>query len=188
MKKPSLTEKFQDSFFGKAFQANTLEMAVMKKAVNYFIWHLSRNTPDEAPEWPVTQLLDKVYQRLESALMQEKNGLLKPKKMHLNFQRLLPTTFKFLTYVGNHDPYYRQWLGYLMLTIFEEMEKAMLTFKVEDIDMFKKIENLEQIKMMPGSRKLLFYWWLTGHLAFMDEGPAEVQGIVTVELDKKTGE
>ena len=185
-------EALLSKFFGKSFPADTMELHLLKQAVNYFVPGLLRNAPPEKATWPVSQLTERIFKRLDKALIFERDkGLLKADNMHLNLQYFLQAAKQAGVYVSERDCYYRYWLGYFFMVVFEEMEKAFLRFNPFELEEFRQIPELEKVLEAPGSRRLLFYWWLTGHLAFVEPGKISRENverrIVAVELETAKG-
>jgi hypothetical protein len=116
-----------------------VSLHVRKKLINLAVRVLNRLIPARAPEYPQTQLLEDVYERLLQAYRLEVfcgrfddvpyQALQTLKDRH--FLNVLELSRKFLTYLGDTDRYYRQWLGLFLLVTHDVVDDHALGLTAE---------------------------------------------------------
>lgn len=105
-----------------------IKLHMRKKAINFVVRVLNRLMPDVKATYPQTEMVERVFAKLNKVYGTEvRCGLFDDE----NFQRLLKLSEKLLVYFGEDDRYYRQWLGFTMLLVSDEVlsELSKLTFE-----------------------------------------------------------
>jgi hypothetical protein len=116
-----------------------VSLHVRKKLINLAVRVLNRLVPCRDPEYPQTRLLEDVYERLLQAYRLEvfcgRFDDVPYQALHTlrdrHFLNVLELSRKLLTYLGDTDRYYRQWLGLFFLLVHDavEMQQQCMGFE-----------------------------------------------------------
>ena len=110
-----------------------------KRILNLAVRILNKLIPEREAFCPQTQMVSHLFDRLNRAYKQEVAagrfddvpwqtlGSLKDR----HFQRLLQLSEKLLIYFGEEDRYYRQWLGFAMLIVQDEVKAELRGLSLE---------------------------------------------------------
>ena len=107
-----------------------VKLHIRKQFINLAVRIINKLFPSQEPQWPQTQILEEVYEKMLNAYQVEAwcgrfddipHQILETLK-DKNFLRMLQLGKNLLIYLGDVDRYYRQWLGLFMLLIREYVE------------------------------------------------------------------
>jgi hypothetical protein len=113
---------------------------VRKKLINAAVRLLNHVLPAHRAEFPQTQLLEQVYEKLLQAYRIEAycgrfDDVPYQTVEHLHdrhFLNILELSRKALIYLADTDRYYRQWLGLFFLSIHDAVEKQKQVLQYEE--------------------------------------------------------
>ena len=121
-----------------------LRMKLLKTAINVPTRLLSKTISCPEPQYPQTQILQRVQDRLMLAYRLEcKQGVFDVPDE--NFERLLRTSNAVLSQLAEDDRYYRQWLGLFVILCAEEYQNFVSSITPTEI----KRLCLEQWEISP---------------------------------------
>jgi len=115
----------------------SIRMYLMKKVINLAVFFANGFIPEVKATKPATQVWGQVERRLKKAwyvdyYAQKRDGI----KRDENFIQLLHVGFKAINYLAENDPYYANWLGYLMKRCYKSYGDSHVIY---NLDLFKRL-------------------------------------------------
>ena len=164
-----------------------LKLHFFKKLVNFCMRAIDRLLPETKPYYPQTKMAEHVFQQfLHVYRLEVYQGMyddvprqtLKGLKDR-NFQHFLSSMRKVLLFLGEHDRYYRAWLGLAFILGKEEYDRAALEFTQEEfLRRYDEQWELRFSRVHPG-------YFTTYRSEFLDMMLASyLPNIVRMEIDK----
>jgi hypothetical protein len=164
-----------------------LKLHFFKKLINFCMRAIDRLLPEVKPYYPQTKMAEHVFQQLfhvyrlevyqgmyDDVPRQTLEGL-----KDRNFQHYLSATRKILLFLGEHDRYYRAWLGLAFILGKEEYDRAALEFTQEEfLQRYDEQWELRFSRVHPG-------YFTSYRSEFLDMMLASyLPNIVRMEIDK----
>jgi len=137
------------------------KMHLLKQTINYIAPRVLRLSSGVQPKTPQSQLILRVWARLEDVVQKETHtGCWNDK----NFSKLLESSKQALIFLCEKDRYYKRWLGLLTMFLAEEVLKEKREFNYEKaLDMPTRPMMLTKEEFWK-HRDSLFENYLTGYL------------------------
>jgi hypothetical protein len=138
----------------------------------------------DSPSQPASELTQRVFKRMEHALTYEQKEGLLPTSRDTNMANLLRAMERSLIFVSEEDNYYRAWMAYFYLVIWEEVSRFYIEFDaktfMEDLSKrthakvnFKRDDGvdipLEEMFKVQTAKRQLFSWYMGKHLPYLQE-------------------
>jgi len=113
-----------------------------KNILNFAVRVLNGIMPELKPTYPQTKMIESVFLQLNNAYETEVLAgrfddvpyQTLPALKDRNFQRLLQLSRKLLIYFSEDDRYYKQWLGFAMLLVTDEVLRARALLSLEGFE------------------------------------------------------
>jgi len=137
------------------------KMHLLKQTINYIAPRILRLSSGVQPKTPQSQLVLRVWKRLEDTVQKEAQTECWNDK---NFSKLLESTKQALIFLCEKDRYYKRWLGLLSMFLTEEVLREKRDFTYE-----KALECSARPMMLTREefekhRDSLFELYMTGYL------------------------
>jgi len=137
------------------------KMKLLKESINFIARRVHRLSSGVQPKTPQSQLILRVWARLEDGLIKEvQTGCFNDK----NFRNLLESTKQALIFLCENDRYYKRWLGLLSMFLTEEVLREKRDFTYEQALLCSARPMMLTEEEFEKHKDSLFENYMTGYL------------------------
>jgi len=157
-----------------------LKMKMLKDCINFIAPRVLRLSKGVQPKTPQSQLISRVWSRLEAVVEREvQTGCWNDR----NFRNLLESTKEALIFLCEKDRYYKRWLGLLVMFLTEELQRERLEFTYEKALLSSARPMMLTNEEFEKHRESLFELYMTGYLYGLSLLKTEDIGKIKAALD-----